>query len=276
MNLLATIAALDAGPVLAGPRSSHWHALEQAHLKQEWWCRGCGGVTHLQVHHEKPVHLFPKFELDPTNLITLCMDPARECHLRAGHLGNWSKYNPDIREQATAPPRNLLAASAVSPWAFSVAVHGQDLVMLDGRGTCFGGDSDPQDNGATASGFNTLAHLDSPLLALPMRGQSYPFLSPAEHAALDNAPWPRMPWMTVAEVALMPADLKGQPWEVVETAIVDWLPVALGDLGPGRRTGNAADVTPPAARHFNPKATAVNFAAQFVVRVRGGARFLQP
>lgn len=281
MQLLQSIALLQAGPVILSlPRSPRWHALEKAHLQKEWWCRGCGGLTDLQVHHVLPVHLFGSKELDPENLITLCMDPARECHLRMGHLGNWSKYNPEIRDQATVPqPKGPLLAGmelAVRKWAFTVAVHGDDLVMINGRGTCFGGASDPQDDGSTASGFNTRAHPDSPLISLPMRGQMYPGLSAAEHAALDDAPWPRMPWMTIVEVGLMPTepDLAGRSVGYVLSLVDDMFEFALGDLGPGYRTGNALDLTQPAARNFDPKASAVSFNSQFVARVKGGARFL--
>ena len=36
------------------PRSPHWPAVERRHLEKEGWCRYCGGVEHLQVHHVKP------------------------------------------------------------------------------------------------------------------------------------------------------------------------------------------------------------------------------
>lgn len=56
----------------------------------------CGTTKNLQVHHIYPRHLYPDREFDPDNLIVLCKD----CHLRFGHLGDYRKYNPLIREQA--------------------------------------------------------------------------------------------------------------------------------------------------------------------------------
>jgi hypothetical protein len=42
-----------------------------------------------------PYHLFPKKELDPQNLIVLCMGP-NECHIRIGHGDNYRVYNPKV------------------------------------------------------------------------------------------------------------------------------------------------------------------------------------
>lgn len=48
------------------------------------------------MHHCDPVDWNPERELDDTNLLTLC----RRCHLFVGHLGLWSSYNPDVRQDA--------------------------------------------------------------------------------------------------------------------------------------------------------------------------------
>jgi len=48
----------------------------------------------------KPFHLHPELELDPTNLITLCMQPGQECHLYVGHGDSWKAYNPDVKQDA--------------------------------------------------------------------------------------------------------------------------------------------------------------------------------
>lgn len=46
-----------------------------------------------------PFHLDPAKELDPTNLVTLCM--SREaCHIDLGHGGSFDSYNPFIIEDA--------------------------------------------------------------------------------------------------------------------------------------------------------------------------------
>lgn len=80
-------------------RSSHWRALEKGFLHVNGTCAACGGVEKLQVHHIVPFHINPADELKWDNLITLCM-AAKECHLRIGHLGNWEKCNPNVKEDA--------------------------------------------------------------------------------------------------------------------------------------------------------------------------------
>jgi 5-methylcytosine-specific restriction protein A len=86
------------------PRSPRWPAVAHAHLKAHPACAACGGTDHLQVHHVRPFHLFPKLELDPTNLITLCESGRAGvlCHLHYGHCGDWSASNPGVRDHATA------------------------------------------------------------------------------------------------------------------------------------------------------------------------------
>ena len=76
-------------------RSSHWPKLEKEFLEQHPTCEICGSKTRLNVHHIKPFHLFPELELDPTNLITLCMS-RKECHFKIAHGSNFSSYCPNI------------------------------------------------------------------------------------------------------------------------------------------------------------------------------------
>lgn len=83
------------------PRSPKWPAVEHKHLKEQPFCKYCGHILNLQVHHIKPFHLYPELELDDNNLITLCMEPSLRCHLIQGHLGSWFKYNPNIVKEAT-------------------------------------------------------------------------------------------------------------------------------------------------------------------------------
>jgi 5-methylcytosine-specific restriction endonuclease McrA len=84
---------------LGKKRSPQWSKVRAVHLKKENHCRYCGHAEKLEAHHIKPFHLFPKLELDPKNLITLCEDSEHHCHLNKGHLGSWKKYNPYIRRQ---------------------------------------------------------------------------------------------------------------------------------------------------------------------------------
>ena len=77
------------------PRSSGWRKVEKEHLLAEPRCRACGGIKLLQVHHKQPFHEFKNLELDPNNLITLCMGEF-ECHLKIGHGDDWQMYNPNV------------------------------------------------------------------------------------------------------------------------------------------------------------------------------------
>ena len=73
-------------------RSPKWSKVRKSFLKTHDRCAICGKLKNLQVHHKKPVHLFPHLELDKNNLITLC---SRH-HFIFGHLENWRKFNEDI------------------------------------------------------------------------------------------------------------------------------------------------------------------------------------
>jgi 5-methylcytosine-specific restriction enzyme A len=81
-------------------RSGKWRAVEKKFILENPNCAACGGKKNLQVHHISPYHLFRELELDPNNLITLCMSFKHECHYRIGHLSNWHGYNPNIRKDA--------------------------------------------------------------------------------------------------------------------------------------------------------------------------------
>ena len=79
-------------------RSSKWPAARKKHLKLFPVCEACGSLNEIEVHHMKPYHLHPTLELDPTNLITLCMD--NDCHLYVGHGDNFKAYNPNVKEDS--------------------------------------------------------------------------------------------------------------------------------------------------------------------------------
>ena len=76
-------------------RSNHWPTVRKAHLKNQPDCAACGGTSFLQVHHKMPFHDDPSKELDPANLITLCMGKT-ECHLKIGHGDNFKAFNPTV------------------------------------------------------------------------------------------------------------------------------------------------------------------------------------
>lgn len=79
-----------------GSRSSGWNDLRKRFIEENPACAMCGGKKRLQVHHIYPFHIFPEFELDWNNLITLC----GHCHLEFGHLGSFRSYNISIKEDA--------------------------------------------------------------------------------------------------------------------------------------------------------------------------------
>lgn len=83
-------------------RSSKWPAVEHMHLTLEPTCAACGGRDRLNVHHVKPFHIYPELELDPRNLITLCMGIGQHCHLLIGHGGNFKMWNPNVDVYALA------------------------------------------------------------------------------------------------------------------------------------------------------------------------------
>ena len=91
-------------------RSGMWPCVEKHARERDGKCMYCGATEHLQVHHLLPFHIHPELELNPDNLITLCMVPGVECHYHHGHLdpirhvANWHSFNPTI--QAECDQRN--------------------------------------------------------------------------------------------------------------------------------------------------------------------------
>lgn len=83
-------------------RSNRWNETRKDYLEQHGYCVVCGNKKKLEIHHKKPFHLFPEFELDVSNLITLCEMKKRGivCHLLIGHLGNYKSFNPDVEQDA--------------------------------------------------------------------------------------------------------------------------------------------------------------------------------
>lgn len=89
-------------------RSPGWKKLRTEHLKRNPKCAVCGSRLNLIPHHIVPFHLDRSKELDPSNLITLCENKSLNCHLLFGHLKSWSRYNPDIVEDAKVWNKKLL------------------------------------------------------------------------------------------------------------------------------------------------------------------------
>jgi hypothetical protein len=84
---------------ISAKRSSHWPKVQKDFLSKNPACAICGSTKKLNVHHCMPFHIDKNLELDPNNLITLCMDKM-ECHLMIGHGDSFRAYCPDIRKYA--------------------------------------------------------------------------------------------------------------------------------------------------------------------------------
>ena len=109
---LAKVEHRDAAVGSTHQRSPKWPGVEKLHLKFHPVCEACGSDKKLNVHHKKPFHLFPQFELDMNNLITLCMD--KQCHIKIGHGDNFKDYNPDVEEDAKKVRENITLFESVA------------------------------------------------------------------------------------------------------------------------------------------------------------------
>ena len=134
-------------------------------------------------------------------------------------------------------------------YSFVVVVDGDDLVVEQGRATCFGGYDDTGDDGQTASGMPT-RHIPQPF------GCALPILPGV--IATSGSPFPLLPWGTVVEVTC--------------GDVVFYCPLI--DNGPAKDSGNAIDLCVRCATFINPSATANNFSATVNFRVLKGATFL--
>lgn len=87
-------------PGFGDKRSSEWENVRNVFIKEHPVCGLCGTGKDLQVHHIRPFHLYPELELDPGNLIVLCVSKywGFSCHLIAGHGCNFNNENPWILE----------------------------------------------------------------------------------------------------------------------------------------------------------------------------------
>ena len=103
---LAVTKHRDRAAGITAKRSSKWPALMRKFIRENPTCAACGSTTKLNVHHKIPFHLDSALELDPTNLITLCMNPHTECHIKLGHGDNFKAYNPHVTEDAATTHAN--------------------------------------------------------------------------------------------------------------------------------------------------------------------------
>ena len=110
-------------------RSSQWPKVRAAHLAAHPVCEACGSKGSkrkpLQVHHIIPFRVAGQAdadgdglsnELDPDNLITLCIDGVGhcDCHLLIGHAGNFKCHNDNVVRDAKRF-REMLAGQTCDP-----------------------------------------------------------------------------------------------------------------------------------------------------------------
>jgi len=77
-------------------RSPLWPAARALHLKRWPCCAACATIEAVECHHIRPVGLFPQYELEPWNFISLC----RKHHFLLGHAESWRGYNEFVIEDA--------------------------------------------------------------------------------------------------------------------------------------------------------------------------------
>ena len=82
-------------------RSPLWGKVRAEHLKLHPKCEACQSTKSVEVHHCKSFSDHPELELDPTNLMSLC-DGPNSCHRTWGHMYDWSRINPSVREDVAA------------------------------------------------------------------------------------------------------------------------------------------------------------------------------
>jgi hypothetical protein len=84
-------------PAAARPRSGKWPAFLKRFLKLNPLCAGCGRKAETG-HHVVPFHVDPARELDPDNVVAVCIPD----HFVLCHAGSWSLVVPNCREVLAA------------------------------------------------------------------------------------------------------------------------------------------------------------------------------
>jgi hypothetical protein len=84
-------------------RSTAWPDVAKDFRIAHPYCAACGGTEQLNIHHKFPFHYVvlcqrPDLELDPRNLLTLCVHHDCEHHVLIGHLDDYESYNPCVLE----------------------------------------------------------------------------------------------------------------------------------------------------------------------------------
>ena len=114
MNFRIWLANLIVGPAPDSPcqcevfplvmRAPGWSAVRNEWLRLHPRCEACVNPVRafLNFHHLIPVNVDRSRELDPENLITLCVNGpfGINCHAIFGHSGNWRDWNLNVWSDA--------------------------------------------------------------------------------------------------------------------------------------------------------------------------------
>ena len=92
-------------------RDGNWRPTRNQFIEMFPVCECCGTEDDLNVHHIFPVRWYPKFELEPYNLITLC----RRHHFYYGHLNDWKKWNTHIWQVAQLTSKGYSSFQSIYP-----------------------------------------------------------------------------------------------------------------------------------------------------------------
>lgn len=106
LDAMSVVGFVPGGREIRGSRSPLWRRARSVHLTNHPYCEVCGTLENREVHHILPFHLYPEYELVPSNLFTLC----RTHHFGVGHDPDgpgdlfplWSVFNPAVREDSAA------------------------------------------------------------------------------------------------------------------------------------------------------------------------------
>lgn len=147
---------------------------------------------------------------------------------------------------------------AADGWLFTVEIEGDDLVVRDTTATWFGGNSDPLDDGSTASGVSTKDNLGVLGCALPVvkRDAKGKLFEPTctSPLAFDK----RIPWKTPVEVTVGNRTIT----------------VPLIDNGPAQSAGDGIDLTIGAFTFFEKKLSA-GVIKGVSYRILGAAKYMR-
>lgn len=171
-------------------------------------------------------------------------------------------WGPKSQAAYDAFLKTILAGSPT--WTWFAEIDGNDIVVKNAWATCFGGSSDPQDSGETASGYPTNGHDDIIACALPLDGYGV--------AELKGSPLPKMPFGLFKNGTQNPDGA----FVIAEFDGVKTPSMPVLDLGPAKKTGNSIDLSIAAAQTIHPHADAQNFKVRLTkYTILGGKKWIK-